>query len=112
MSCATNPLRSGAASWIAGATSLHARPPSRNTARSGPTKINASGLLFYPLRFLIAAILVQCGVGGAAIRARLEGELRVHGFDEEFLFSFCEDLEFLLVGGVGRASRRGRGLMS
>src|ERR1035441_2011873 len=30
MSCALNRLRSGAASWIAGATSLHARSPSRN----------------------------------------------------------------------------------
>src|ERR1019366_2099615 len=34
MSCALNRLRNGAASWIAGATSLRVRWPSRNTARA------------------------------------------------------------------------------
>src|ERR1039458_2731931 len=58
-------------------------------------------LRLYPLRLLIAAVLMQRRGGGAAVRAGLEGDLRVHRFEEEFFLSFGEDLEFWLVGELG-----------
>src|ERR1035437_9805238 len=55
-------------------------------------------LLLYPLGFLIAAILMQRRGGGAASLAGLEADLRVHYFEEKFLFTLGEDLELRLVG--------------
>src|ERR1035437_8119381 len=54
--------------------------------------------LLYPLDFLIAAILMQRRGGGAAILAGLEADLRVHYFEEKFLFAFGEDFELRLIG--------------